>query len=477
MKRLLIITLMLAVIVCPPALAQAEFKKTKVAIIDFQIQGNQYENSDMGAIVAEWLITALVKDGRFDVVERRLLKKVLGEQQLVMTGVVNEASASELGKLLGVKIIISGTVMSFQNVLEVNARIIDVTSASIITAENVKSTTAIRLEELVMQMAEKIIKDFPLEGYVVSRTDQKVSIDLGRYAGVKAGMRFSVFREGSIIKHPKTGEVLDIERIQTGKIEITKVRDNIAEARIMEEVAPQTVAYGQMVRSLSQPQTDFGKYTGPSAFDSGRNTELMRKLSELDPKLEDVKRLKAAGNVNWEIRIKEALVALKYIYAQNPTAPEVWFYYAKAFGVAGNLRKTNKSLAKALYFDPEYIEALVFKGDINFEYGKKIGSKGRKLAPYAIQGYEGAANSMQDRAFKAQMYYRIGEVYDELTGDSTQAAAYWQRAVDTAPGSQAGQQAAAKLAHAPTTGSRSSSPPSPPAPSDPGSPGSKKPWN
>ena len=58
-------------------------------------------------------------------------------------------------------------------------------------------------------MADKIIKDFPLEGYVVSRTDQKISIDIGRYAGVKAGMRFSVFREGSVIKHPKTGEILE----------------------------------------------------------------------------------------------------------------------------------------------------------------------------------------------------------------------------------------------------------------------------
>ncbi len=402
MKRFLIITLMLAFTAGLPALGLAEFQKTKVAVVDFQIQGSQYENSDMGAIVAEWLITALVKDGRFDVIERRLLKKVLGEQQLVMTGVVNEASASELGKLLGVKIIISGTVVSFQNVLEVNARIIDVTSASIITAESVKSTTAIRLEELVMQMAEKIIKDFPLEGYVVSRNDQKVSIDLGRYAGVKAGMRFSVFREGSVIKHPKTGEVLDIERIQTGQIEISKVRNNIAEAQILEEAAPQTIAYGQMVRSLSQPKTDFGKYTGPSAFDSGRNAELLRKLSDLDPKLEEVKQLKEAGNVNWEVRIKEALVALKYIYAQNPTAPEVWFYYAKAFNVAGNLRKTNKSLAKAIYYDPKYIDALVFKGDVNYEYGQKIGRKGRKLVPYAVEGYEAAANSMQDTSIQGR---------------------------------------------------------------------------
>jgi len=477
MKRFLIITLMLAVTTCLPALAPAEFNKTKVAVIDFQIQGTQYENSDMGAIVSEWLITALVKDGRFDVIERRLLKKVLGEQQLVMTGVVNESSASELGKLLGVKIIISGTVMSFQNVLEVNARIIDVTSASIITAESVKSTTAIRLEELVMQMAEKIIKDFPLEGYVVSRADQKISIDLGRYAGVKAGMRFSVFREGSVIKHPKTGEVLDIERIQTGKIEITKVRNNIAEARILEEASPQSIAYGQMVRSLTQPKTDFGKYTSPSAFDSGRNTDLLSKLSELDPKLAEVKQLKAAGNVNWEIRIKEALVSLKYIYAQNPTAPEVWFYYAKAFNVAGNLRKTNKSLAKALYYDPKYVEAQVFKGDVNYEYGKKYPSKGATLAPYAVQGYEAAANSMQDRAFQAQMYYRIGNVYDELAHDSAKARVYWQKASTAAPGSQAGQQAAQKLTYGPSPGTTSSSPTRQSAPSEPGGAVVKKPWN
>lgn len=43
--------------------------------------------------------------------------------------------------------------------MEVNARIIDVESASIITAESVKSTTAIKLEDLVVQMAEKIIKE------------------------------------------------------------------------------------------------------------------------------------------------------------------------------------------------------------------------------------------------------------------------------------------------------------------------------
>ena len=52
-----------------------ELRKTRIAVLDFQLQGKNYETPDMGKIVAEWIITALVKEGRFDVVERSLLKK------------------------------------------------------------------------------------------------------------------------------------------------------------------------------------------------------------------------------------------------------------------------------------------------------------------------------------------------------------------------------------------------------------------
>jgi len=89
-------------------------------------------SEDMGAIVAEWFITALVKAGRFDVVERAMLKKIITEQKISMTGVIDESTATQLGKLLGVKIIISGTVLKLQDVLEVNSRIIDVETGSIV---------------------------------------------------------------------------------------------------------------------------------------------------------------------------------------------------------------------------------------------------------------------------------------------------------------------------------------------------------
>ena len=172
MKRCVVLILALLLCVMWPARAQATFKKTKIAVLDFTLQGQGFETEDMGAIVAEWFITALVKAGRFDVVERGMIHKILEEQKLAMSGVVDDTTATQIGKLLGVEAIISGSVLKLQSVLEINARIIDVETASIKAAENVKSTAAIRLQDLVVQMSDQIIKNFPLQGYIVCRSEK-----------------------------------------------------------------------------------------------------------------------------------------------------------------------------------------------------------------------------------------------------------------------------------------------------------------
>jgi TolB-like protein len=235
-----------------PATASADFTKTKIAVLDFQVQGGNDDNSDIGKIVAEWLVTALVKEGRFDVIERRLLAKVLEEQKIGVSGVVDADSASKLGKVLGAKVVITGSVLQFQNIIEVNARIIEVESSSIIAAESVQSTSEVRLEELVGQMTNKIIKDFPLEGYIVLRDNNTVRIDLGRQAGVKRGMRFIAYKEGNVIRQPKTGEVLDVETINVGEVEIVDAYQKTASGTVISETSPGAVAYGVLVRSARE---------------------------------------------------------------------------------------------------------------------------------------------------------------------------------------------------------------------------------
>jgi TolB-like protein len=434
MKKMLSLFSLALLLLFTVSSAAEDFKKSKIAVLDFQMQGKDYQSTDMGSIVAEWLITALVKEGRFDVVERRLLNKVLSEHQLAMSGVVDDKSISELGKILGVKIIISGAVLHFQNIIEANARIIDVSNGSIIAAESVKSASAAGLEDLVIQMAQKIIKDFPLEGYIVKRTDDKVSIDLGKQAGVKIGMQFIAFKEGSVIKHPKTGEVLDVEILETGKIKITRVRQNIATADIAEENYPGSIEYGQMVKSVSQSTRPIGKYVTSPAVTAGYG-----ELAEFDPLIEEIRQMREANNPQWKINYKILFQKLKPVYARNPTSPEVFFYYAKGTAAGNDVGKANKYLAKAVYYNPKYLEAYEFQGDINYNFGLQTTSNRakRKVAAIAQKAYESAASISDVIDYKAMMYYKIARVNADLSGNVILVDQYKQKAMSIAPDSEA----------------------------------------
>jgi len=416
MKKSICFGCLFALLMVNPSAAVADFERTKIAVLDFTIQGKGHETEDMGQIVAEWLITAFVKEGRFDVIERRLLKKILGEQKLGATGMLDQDSVSQLGKLLGVKVVISGSVMRFQNVIEVNARIIDVESASIIAAESVKDTTAIGLEKLVISMAEKIIKDFPLEGYIVHRAKNVVSIDLGKRFGVKRKMQFVTFIQGDVIKHPTTGEILDVETIETGIIEIIKTGSKISKAIIIKEHSPNAIVYGQRVKSIGEPalrlsaptpkaslpKTEPPKMAAPVAeqeiipasansspeSDAYAQAEALIKEKKYDDvirlllgpdhvepndfrlnillakaQIEKCAILKEKKDVSYKTLIHEPYRIGRRLHKINKTHPEPYYIVAKSLLINNRARKAGKTIKKALYYSPNNAEYLVVLGD------------------------------------------------------------------------------------------------------------------
>lgn len=437
--------LVCAILVQPAA---AEFKKTKIAVLDFQLQGGKHDSADMGKIVAEWLITALVKEGRFDVIERRLLEKVLQEQKIGVSGLVDESSASKLGRVLGAKIVITGSLMEYQGVVEANARIIEVETSSIIAAENVKSTSAVKLEDLVVQMAEKIIRDFPLEGYIVQREGNQVLIDLGNRSGVKPGMQFVVYQEGRVIKHPKTGEVLDIERIETGTIQVKDVKNKTADGVILHESTPSAISNGQMVKStvelVPQPAARRNERDLPAFVSDGN---LASQLAAVNAQIEEMRKLKAGGNSEWKNRYKAIDRSIDVLEKNFKRSPDVYLSRARSMEAIDKLAHAEKYIHKALSVSRHYPEAYALKGDIYMwdslkadpEYNKK---KDLKLA---IDGYEDAAKYATDKDFQASIYLKMGNAYADLVDDRKKAKEFWQKAVDAAPSSSAAKTAQDKL--------------------------------
>ncbi len=106
-----------------------ENQKRTIAVIEFaDLRGNV---TDFGRFLAEELITRLYQTKKFKVIERQLITKVIAEQKLSLTGIIDPASAKQLGKLLGVDAIVSGTVTDLSQSLRVNARLISAETGEI----------------------------------------------------------------------------------------------------------------------------------------------------------------------------------------------------------------------------------------------------------------------------------------------------------------------------------------------------------
>ncbi len=109
----------------------------RVAVLPFHSVNS--DGAATGLAVAERLVSRLASKPGIQVVERTLLDRVLKEQGLSYRGLVNPNQTKQVGKLLGVDGIISGTYLNLtRRRIEVHARLIDTETARILGAATVK---------------------------------------------------------------------------------------------------------------------------------------------------------------------------------------------------------------------------------------------------------------------------------------------------------------------------------------------------
>jgi len=96
-------------------------------------------------------------------VERAELEKVLGEQELGLSGTIQADSAAKVGHLTGAKVLVTGRVFKADKELIIVCKVIGV-ETSRIYAEMVKGTAATPLTDLAADLARKIAATVGREG-------------------------------------------------------------------------------------------------------------------------------------------------------------------------------------------------------------------------------------------------------------------------------------------------------------------------
>jgi curli biogenesis system outer membrane secretion channel CsgG len=269
----------------------AQGLKKRVAVMDFEDKTG-HGGWHIGSGMADMLTTALVKSGKFMVIERQQLDKIMKEQSLGMSGAVTAQSAAQVGKLLGVELMVTGSVNEFGeksskvggsvgssvskgmfglNKLGVetktarvglDVRLVNTTTGEIVAAEgfaedeskkgvdvgtddfNFSNDTRFdqtlagkatrKAVNKIVDMITGAMDKVAWTGMVLKiNADQTLMLKPGALGGVKVGDKFTVYSKGEEVIDPETGLSLGSEESQAGTIEVIDAKDQYAKAKIL----------------------------------------------------------------------------------------------------------------------------------------------------------------------------------------------------------------------------------------------------
>jgi hypothetical protein len=153
--KLKIVSLATALLLAHMAAWAASTEILTVAVFDFDSKEEAVR--DLGPKVATLVNAILSADPNLITVERAELDKVLGEQELGLSGTVKPGTAAKVGQLTGAKVLVTGRVFKVDKDLVIVAKIIG-TETSRVYGELVKGSGADALAEFSGELAKKISK-------------------------------------------------------------------------------------------------------------------------------------------------------------------------------------------------------------------------------------------------------------------------------------------------------------------------------
>ncbi len=113
-----------------------------VAILPFDVRGPKPDGYDPGVMAAEFGVSRWSGDGRFVLVERAGVNRLLQEQAFAQSGAVSDSGAAQMGKLAAAKFLVTGTVQVTNGMQVFTARMVSVETGELISAATAEKPSA-----------------------------------------------------------------------------------------------------------------------------------------------------------------------------------------------------------------------------------------------------------------------------------------------------------------------------------------------
>jgi len=161
-----------------PAAPQAQDTRPGLAVLDFDIGAAMGQpRDDYDALrrgLASLTVTEVSANPGVRVVERAQLQQILQEQNLGHEGRVDSTSLVQIGKLIGARYMVTGTLYDMHGNLRIDTRIFDVETSQILKTESVRGKWD-DLYDMVPRLAQQLMHDAslpPLERHAMEQFRQ-----------------------------------------------------------------------------------------------------------------------------------------------------------------------------------------------------------------------------------------------------------------------------------------------------------------
>lgn len=206
-----------------------------LTFMNFQEKGGLTERDGLSAVLTSQLTYKLNSGRRTQVVERILVEKLLEELNIGTSELADQDTALRLGRVLAAKLIGTGSLIYLPSGTLLSLRLIDTETSALPKVITRQITPGAGLEKefdrLYREILEAITAKYPLRGYVVQTTGEKILLNLGRKQGVTVGIKFDVLEESEPIKYK--GKLLQGSAKPVAQIEVVQVEKDLCYAKIL----------------------------------------------------------------------------------------------------------------------------------------------------------------------------------------------------------------------------------------------------
>jgi hypothetical protein len=211
-----------------------------MTFVDLQEKGGLSERDGLSSVLMFQLSDQLNASGRIQVVERILIEKLLEELDLGSSELADPDTALRLGKVLAAKIIGTGSIYYLPAGNILSLRLIDTETSELPKIINRQfgpnPSLDNELNQLYHEILTALVQTYPLQGYIVQTSSDRILINLGSKQGVSQGTKFEVLKEKEPIEYK--GKKLRGAPEAVAMLEVVQVEPDLSYARILSRQLP-----------------------------------------------------------------------------------------------------------------------------------------------------------------------------------------------------------------------------------------------